>query len=738
MEIMSQIGESLRRPDGPDKLRGRARYAADQKVERLLYGVYVPASIAAGTVAGIDGAKALAQRGVVRVLTVADMPRMKIASALPAASSFMPMQSAEVRYQGQPVAIVLAETLEAAEHAAGLVNVRYTPSAFDAPDMDGTRSPPRATLVDKKAPYLAGEEPEFRKDNVEEALAASARRLNATYAQPSRHNNPMEPSATLAVWQGESLTLYDAVQHGYSVQTVVSQVFGIRPDQVRVVCPHTGGGFGAKGYVWPHQLLTAAAARIIGRPVKIVLSRADMYANVGFQPRMVQQVALGAEASGKLTALRQDVAHVTATSDDFVEAASAGGKSMYSVPAIHTLQRVERCHINMPTAMRAPVEGPATWALNSALDELALAAGLDPLDIRLLNYAETSPADGRPWSSKKLREAYELGAQRFGWRDRATLPKRDGHWRIGRGMADCTMGTFRMASKAEVRLKADGSASVEAGFHDIGSGTMTVMPQIAANVLGLSIDKVTCLMGDTRLPRAGPTYGSSSTLSGGSAVHLAASDARAKLARLAGMDADAVEMKNGRISMPGQAERSIGDVMRAAGVFEIVGSGDWAPAPGLEFEGDGGKGPYAMKTFGAVFVEVAVDPELGLLRLRRVVGAYSAGRIVNPLTARAQMTGGIIWGWGMAAMEQSRHEPRLGRWEAKNLSNIALPVNADIPGAIEIIFVDEFDKHASRIGAKGIGELGATGVAAAVASAVHDAIGLRIRELPITPEKLLA
>jgi xanthine dehydrogenase YagR molybdenum-binding subunit len=410
---------------------------------------------------------------------------------------------------------------------------------------------------------------------------------------------------------------------------------------------------------------------------------------------------------------------------------------MYAAPAIHTHQRVERSHINMPTAMRAPVEGPATWALNSAMDELALASGLDPLDIRLLNYAETSPADDRPWSSKKLREAYEQGAERFGWRNRATMPQTEGHWRIGRGMADCTMGTFRMASKAEVRLRVDGTASVDAGFHDIGSGTLTVMPQIAADVLGLPIGKVSCRMGDTRLPQAGPTYGSSSTISGGSAVHLAASDARAKLARLAGIDPDAAEMKDGHIGAPGKPARLISDVMQAAGVSEIVGSGDWAPSPGVPFEGDGGKGPYAMKTFGAVFVEVGVEPQLGLLRLRRVVGAYSAGRIVNPLTARAQMTGGIIWGWGMAAMEQSRHETRLGRWEAKNLSGVALPVNADIPGAIDIIFFDEFDAHASRIGAKGIGELGATGVAAAVASAVHDAIGVRIRELPITPEKLL-
>jgi xanthine dehydrogenase YagR molybdenum-binding subunit len=304
-------------------------------------------------------------------------------------------------------------------------------------------------------------------------------------------------------------------------------------------------------------------------------------------------------------------------------------------------------------------------------------------------------------------------------------------------MADCTMGTFRRASKAQVRLKADGTASVDAGYADIGSGTRTVMPQIAADVLGLPIEKVATRMGDTTLPQAGPTTGSSSTLCGGSAVQRAAEDARAKLARLTNLPPGGVVMKDGRIALEGDGiGQSIEDVMSQAGVAEIIGEGEWAP-PGGAFESDGGKGPYAMKTFGVIFVEVGVDPELGLLRLRRAVGAYSAGRIINPRTARGQMIGGIVWGWGMAVMEQSRHETHLGRWEAKNLSNIAVPVNADIPSDIDVSFIDEFDEHASPIGAKGIGELGATGVAAAVANAVFDAVGVRVRTLPITPDKLV-
>lgn len=736
---MTRIGEGVERPDGHDKVRGLAKYAADFKAANMLHAAYVQAGIPAGRVSAVDATSALAHPGVVRVLTHADMPRLKIEHSPPAASTFLPMQTDEVRHQGQPVAIVLAETLEAAEQGARLVKVRYARAGFRAPDIDSGRMPPRAEPHDPKSAYAGGEPWEFRKGDVDAGLAAAAHRVTALYSQPSRHNNPMEPSATLAEWQGGQLILHDAVQHGYSAQGVIASAFGLKPDQVRVVCPHTGGGFGAKGYVWPHELLAAAAAKVAGRPVRLVLSRAHMYANVGFQARMTQDVALGADKAGRLTALRQDIAHVTSVSDDFVEQSSTAGKSMYASPAIHTSQRVERSNINLPTAMRAPVEGPGTWALGSAMDELARMLDMDPLDLRLKNYAEVDPKDGRPFSSKKLREAYALGAEKFGWRERHQKPRSDGHWRIGFGMADCTMGTFRMQSKARVRLRADGTAAVEAGFHDIGSGTLTVMPQIAADVLGLPIEKVASVMGDTSLPQAGPTYGSSSTLSGGSAVHRAAEDVRSKLARLANLPPERARMSNGRIGVEGDAGKLIGDVMHAAGVAEITGDGEWAPAPGVPFEGDGGKGPYAMKTFGAVFVEVAVDPEIGLLRLRRMVGAYSAGRIINPRTAHAQMTGGMIWGWGMAAMEASRHEPWLGRWEAKNLSGVALPVNADIPtGALEAYFVDEFDEHASPIGAKGIGELGATGVAAAVANAVFDATGKRVRALPITAESLIA
>ncbi len=735
------IGQPLPRPDGRTKVTGAARYAADHNLPGQLYAVYVTAPIPAGQVVAIDPSQALTAAGVVRVLTQSDLPRFGKAPSPPLASAFMPMQGDEVRHEGQPVAIVLAENLEAAEHGAKLVAVRYQASDFVMPGEAAADKPgPESKHThepSKDSGYLLGKA-EFSKGDFLAGLDAARFRLEATYIQPSRHNNPMEPSATLAQWTGDQLTSYDAVQHGYSAQAILAAMFGVAPDQVRVICPHTGGGFGAKGYVWPHQILAAAAAKVAGRPVKLVLTRAQMYANVGYQPRMIQAMTLGCDDQGRLTAIRHDVVNVTGMSDDFIEFASFASQALYATPALQTSQRVERCNVNLPTAMRAPVEGPGTWALESAMDELAHQLKMDPLDLRLANYAEVDPAHGKPWSSKKLREAYEEGDRLFGWRERPKMAQRDGAWLVGSGMASCTMGTFRFPSKASVRLKADGTAVVEAGFHDIGSGTLTIFPQIAADVLGLDPRHVSVHNGDTTLPQAGPTYGSSSTIGVGAAVLRAAEDARAKLARLANLPVAEVVMRDGRIGRQGAGDGiAIADAMQQAGVAEILGQGAFALPENAPFDADGGKSPYAMRTFGAIFVEVGVDPDLGLLRLRRAVGSYSAGRIINPRTAHAQMTGGIIWGWGKAAMEASVHEQRLGRWLSKNLAGVAIPVNADIPADIQVHFVEEFDEHSGPLGGKGIGELGATGVAAAVANAVFHATGRRIREVPITPDKLI-
>jgi xanthine dehydrogenase YagR molybdenum-binding subunit len=520
------------------------------------------------------------------------------------------------------------------------------------------------------------------------------------------------------VWRHGTLTLVDSTQHVYGVRGVIAAVFGIEEERIRVLSPHTGGGFGCKGFVWPHEILAAAAAKLMERPVRIALTRAQMYAMVAYQPQLVQTVGLAADDAGRLKAIDHEAINVTSVTDDFVEYATAAAQTTYAAPAIRVSQRVQRANVNLPNPMRAPVEGCGLWALGSAMNELAATLGVDPIELRLANYAETHPITGQPWSSKKLRECYEEGACVLGWRRRPCEPERDGPWLVGQGMADCAMGCFRNPSESHVRLLADGSAVIEAGFQDIGTGTLTIFPQIVGDVLGIEPGLVSCRMGDSGLPEASPTYGSSSTMCVGASVMAAARDVLAKLGERAGRDLGVA---------PGAG--ALVAALRKAGLDELVGIGSFAPDR---------DSPYAMHTFGAVFIEVGVDPELGIMRLRRAVARYSVGRVVNPRTARAQMIGGIVWGWGKATMEVSRHDARLGRWLSKNLAGVALPVNADIPSSgIDVGFVQEVDEHASPIGGKGIGELGATGIDAAVADAVFHATGRRIRELPITPDKLI-
>jgi xanthine dehydrogenase YagR molybdenum-binding subunit len=725
------IGEPIPRLDGPIKVTGEARYTADVQTENMLHGVLVTAAIPAGKVIDFDKTDALAEAGVIRVLTHEDMPASKCAiSGPPFAYSFLPMQDNEIRHQGQPIALVLGETLEAAEAGAGKVHVRYVPVAAKAPVAPIWSEIDRVAVAPKNTGYFFFE-PEFAKGNADQNLVSAKNRVDAVYTQPSRHHNPMEPSAVLARWEGDALTVYDSTQHVYAVRQGLAALFAIPPERVRIICTHTGGAFGTKGLIYPHEAIAALAAKVIALPVRIVLSRANMYAFLSYQPRVAQKVGLGADESGALSAVTHDVVNLTAVTDDYIEFASEASKALYATVSMRFSQRAERANVAMPTAMRAPIEGPGTWALESAMDELAYRLGMDPLDLRLVNYAENDPSTGAPWSSKKLREAYEDGARLFGWRNRPRRPQRDGDWIVGHGMASCLMGTFRFPSSAHVRLRRDGTAVIETGTQDIGTGIPTIIPQIAAGVLGLPAGKIELKFGDTTLPEAGPTYGSSSTMGVGAAVLAAAQDARGKLARLANLIPEEATMANGRISRNGAREAfSIAEVMDRAGESEILGTGAFNPA-------QLGAGT-SMRTFGVIFVEVGVDPELGLLRLRRAVGSYSVGRVVNPRTARAQMVGGIVWGWGMAAMEQSAFDASLGRFLSKNLAGVAIPVNADIPSDITVHFVEEVDEKASPVGGKGIGELGATGVAAAVANAVYHATGVRVRDLPITPEKLVA
>jgi xanthine dehydrogenase YagR molybdenum-binding subunit len=440
------IGEPLPRIDGPIKVTGAARYTADLRAANMLHGAFVTATIPAGKVLAIDRSDALADPGVVRVLTHEDMPAPKTTIAGPPfAHSFLPLQDDAIRHEGQPIALVLGETLEAAEAGAQRVRVRYAPTTAQSPAAPIWSELDRAAVTPKNSGYFFFE-PEFTKGNADHNLARAKHRIEAVYSQPSRHHNPMEPSAVLAQWDGDALTIYASTQHVFAVQTGLAALFGVPPERVRVISKHTGGAFGVKGLIWPQEALAAIAAKIVERPVRIVLSRADMYSFLGYQPRIVQKMGLGADEKGTLAGVTHDVVNLTSVTDDFIEFATEASKSLYSTPGMRLRQRAERAHVAMPTAMRAPVEGPGLWALESAMDELAVELGVDPLDLRLANYADTDPATGAPWSSKKLREAYEEGARLFGWRERSRAPQRDGDWIVGQGMASCLMGTFRFPS----------------------------------------------------------------------------------------------------------------------------------------------------------------------------------------------------------------------------------------------------------------------------------------------------
>ncbi|HLH90588.1 MAG TPA: xanthine dehydrogenase family protein molybdopterin-binding subunit [Xanthobacteraceae bacterium] len=699
--------QTMSRVEAPLKVTGAAKYAADHTPPGTLHAVLVGAPAPAGRITGIDTAAALAECGVVKVLTAKDMPRFGEVKP-PAAVLSLPLQENIFRFEGEPVALVLAESIEAAEAGRAAVVVRFDAATPVLPG-SGWREPP-------PTPRLLGDDVAL--GDAASGLAQGAVKIDQAYFQEARHHNAMETAATVAQFENGKLTLWDSVQASGNVPPVVAAALGMNADDIRVICPHTGGGFGSKGYVWPHQIIAAAAARIVQRPVKLHLRRHDQFVCVGYQPRLEQRIQLAATRDGRLTAIVHEAVNACAIADTYVEPATEASKSLYAAPAIRTRQWLERSNINVPTPMRAPVEGPGLWALESAMNELAAALEIDPLDLRLFNHADVEPMTKKPWSSKKLREAYQEGARLFGWAGRDQRTRQDGPWRIGYGMATSTMGSFRFAAGARVRLKADGTARIEANTHDIGTGTQTVFCRIAAEELGLPIENVSIAWGDTRLPPSGPVYGSSATGGTGSAVALACRELKAQLGRLGA----------------GNDPRTL---LGEAGLPEIVADGAFTLPGGAPFNANGDGTPFAMSTWGAIFVEVGIDPEFGLVRLRRAVGAYSAGRIINLKTAISQMTGGIIWGWGKATMEESVQDPTTGAWLAKNLSNVAVPVNADIPSDITIHFVEEYDEHASAIGARGIGELGATGVDAAVAAAIFDAVGVRIRELPILPWKIL-
>ncbi len=715
------IGAPQRRLDGVDKVTGRAVYAGEHMPTGALHAVFVTSPVARGMLRSIDANAARMAHGVVRVITPDDMPALGNSPVPPAAQSFVPMSDKTIRYEGQPVAIVVAETLEQAEEGAELVAVEIEPAQ---PTVFETTiaAEPRAKGNGYAFAALALEH-----GDVDAALAAAEATIDAVYVAPTRHHNMMEPSTTLAEWRGDELHVHDATQWTYGIRYALAGLLRIDPARIHVRCPFTGGGFGAKGYVWPHQILTPIAARLVGRPVKLSIGRSGCYTGTGYQPVVRSRVQLGARRDGRLTAVVHETENVTSSFDDYVEFGSAGSRSMYAADTYRFRTLVRRADVATPTAMRAPHEGPGMFALESAMDELAYELRLDPLELRLASYADTDPHSAKPFSSKKLREAYLEGARRIGWAGRKMEPRSrsDGGKLVGLGMASAIMSTFRFACAARAVLKADGRVDIEAGTQEIGTGTRTVLAQVAADALGVATDRITVVLGSTALPQTGGTFGSSTTMSVGSAVADAAHNLRRRLDELA------------RPGSPASAD-AWPDLLARNGLDRLEADGAFALPGGAAFDAHGGAGDYSMHTYGAVFVEMEVDEPLGLARMRRAVACYSVGRVLNPVTARSQMIGGIIWGYGRAMLEVSAMDSRYGRYVSKNLSGVMLPVNADIPRHIDVCFIAEDDPYASAIGVRGIGELGEVGVAAAITNALYHATGKRIRELPVRIRDLVA
>jgi xanthine dehydrogenase YagR molybdenum-binding subunit len=569
-------------------------------------------------------------------------------------------------------------------------------------------------------------------------------RVEATFRFAANHHNPIEPSATTAVWDGDQLTLYDSTQGITASQLTVARLLGMPPPKVRVITRFVGGGFGCKAMIWPHVTLAALAARQVGRPLKLSLTRGQMFSSCGHREEQEQRVTLGATADGRVTTLRHLKLSATSPFDDWAEPSLNVAAQAYAYPNYQGVYQLIRTNIMTPTFTRGPGEASGMFALECAMDELAGQLGVDPIDLRLRNHADVDPVSGRPWSSKGLRECYQRGAERFGWQRRAPEPRsqRDGNWLIGLGMATAgyPVAAFPglQPQRARARLYADGSAVVQCGTQDFGTGAATAMTQVAADGLGVPLASVRFEYGDTELPNTSAAVGSAGSSMVSSAVHAATTALRDQLVARAiadaksplhGADPSAVVVRDGRMALDGQGiGETYGELMQRNFLEDVDALGSWSPT--------GADTGYAMTTFGAQFAEVAVDADLGLVRVRRMVGAFAPGRILNPKTARSQLMGGMLWGLGQALLEGTRMDSRMGRWANASLGDYLVPVNADAPD-VDVELVEVRDEVVNPLGVKGVGEIGQVGAAAAIANAVFNAAGRRVRELPIAVEQLL-
>jgi xanthine dehydrogenase YagR molybdenum-binding subunit len=688
------LGTALPRIEGREKVMGEAVYAYEHDIEGVAYAWIVQATVAKGAVSSVDGSEARRVEGVLAVLSHENAPDLGEVSD----GELAVLQSPRVAYRGQIVAVTVAETLEAAREAAGLVRIGYDGEAHD---VQLRADHPKLYTPEKVNPNFPSETAE---GDVEAAFAEAAVVVDETYTTPAEHNNPMEPHATLAVWSGGDLTLYDSTQGAPMARTIVANTFGLARERVRVISPHVGGGFGSKGLPRPTAIAAALAAKHVERPVKLTATRHQMFSLTGYRTPTIQRLRLGADAQGRLLAIDHVAIEQTSTLKEFAEQTAVPTRMLYAARARRTGHRVAALDVPTPSWMRAPGETPGVYALECAMDELAHACGLDPIELRVRNEPEIDPETGLPFSSRGLVECMREGARRFGWEGRDPAPgvRRDGAWLIGTGVASSTYPARRRPSSAFARANPDGTFVVGIGAADIGTGARTVLTQIAADALEIPLERVRVEIGDSALPFAMLAGGSMGTTSWGSAIVKACSALRERIAE----------------------------------------HGGEVPRDGLEAEGETsddikGDEPFARHAFGAQFCEARVNADTGEVRVARMLGVFACGRILNPLTSRSQFIGGMTQGISMALHEESVLDLEFGDYLNHDFAQYHVPVFADIED-IDATWIEEDDPHLNPMGAKGIGEIGIVGTAAAVANAVHHATGVRVRDLPIRLDRVLA
>lgn len=738
------VGKPIDRVDGRLKVTGGARYAADFPIKGLTYGWIVQSTVSSGKIKSIDTAAAEKAPGVIAVITHLNAPKLAgvgggFRSGGSPAESRMPLSDEKVHHAGQHIAVVVAESLEAARHGAGLVKVTYDEVGKGLPTLHDEMN------AAQEGTEWFGEQLQYKRGDVDAGLEAARKEgavVEATYETPDETHSPMEPSATIAHFEGDKLTVYDATQWIVGTQGVIVDAFGFSKDDVHVLSPFVGGGFGCKGFIWPHTILCVMAAKATGRPVKLCLTRAQMFTSCGHRPQTIQKIAIGAAKDGTLSAIRHETTTCTSKVSDYVEAAgNSSSRMVYKCENVATPHKIAKRHTPSPTFMRAPGETPGMYALECAMDELAYALKMDPVKLRQMNIPDVHPVGNRPWSTMNLDECYTVGAERFGWSKRAAEPRamKDGNTLIGYGMATASFPGVRFGAQARVRVFADGKVSAGSSTHDLGTGAYTVFTQITADAMGVPIDRVTFELGDSSLPKGPLAGGSNSTATVSQAIVDAAAALAKKLAELAvaddasplkGMTADDIDFVDGKLVSKADASKSDTptDIVKRSGkpFVEAVASGSVNP--------DARK--YAFHSFGAHFVEVRVDESLGRVRVERVFSAMDIGRVINTKLATSQIQGGVVMGIGMALLEASIYDGRSGRLVNDSFADYAVPVNADIR-SLDVYFVNKPDTKFNKLGCRGVGEIGITGIAAAVANAIYHATGKRVRSLPITPDTLL-